>query len=228
MTIWPVLVTMKLGQAHQKWYKSVLRLLLCSFYTSKNLVLEHVINSSYKMPFPPFHLQSMKHLCEVLFTWIILHWSAHIFNYSLLAWRQWENQVNTSDFWWEKIAVIYTFWLTCSTVLHIPTSFNIFYEKCTTSWKWHLLRLIFKWSWEFSQHHEWHNEYEDRKVHFSLSSSQYWVVQAGLLTPLTFAWHHLSPLATFTSGAYFLHNGRWWQWICKFNSANFKDIFGGP
>ena len=29
---------------------------------------------------------------------------------------------------------------------------------------------------------------------------QYWVVQAGLLTPL----HHLSPLAVFTSGAYFL------------------------
>ena len=34
------------------------------------------------------------------------------------------------------------------------------------------------------------------------------VVQAGLLTPLTFARHRLSPLAAFTSGAYFLHNGR--------------------
>ena len=44
----------------------------------------------------------------------------------------------------------------------------------------------------------------------------YWVIQAGWLTPLTFAWHHLSPLAAFTSGAYFLHNGRRWQWICKF------------
>ena len=33
-------------------------------------------------------------------------------------------------------------------------------------------------------------------------------VQAGLLTPLTFARHRLSPLAAFTSGAYFLHNGR--------------------
>ena len=36
----------------------------------------------------------------------------------------------------------------------------------------------------------------------------YWAVQAGLLTPLTFAWHRLSPLAAFTSGAYFLRNGR--------------------
>ena len=35
-----------------------------------------------------------------------------------------------------------------------------------------------------------------------------WAVQAGLLTPLTFARHRLSPLAAFTSGAYFLHNGR--------------------
>ena len=32
-------------------------------------------------------------------------------------------------------------------------------------------------------------------------------VQAGLLTPLTFARHRLSPLAAFTSGAYFLRNG---------------------
>ena len=36
----------------------------------------------------------------------------------------------------------------------------------------------------------------------------YWAVQAGLLTPLTFARHRLSPLAAFISGAYFLHNGR--------------------
>jgi len=28
----------------------------------------------------------------------------------------------------------------------------------------------------------------------------YWAIQAGLLTPLTFARHHLSPLAAFTSG----------------------------
>ena len=38
--------------------------------------------------------------------------------------------------------------------------------------------------------------------------SMYWAIQAGLLTPLTFAQHCLSPLAAFTSGAYFLHNGR--------------------
>ena len=36
----------------------------------------------------------------------------------------------------------------------------------------------------------------------------FWVILVGLLTPLTFAWHRLSPLATFTSGVYFLHNGR--------------------
>ena len=36
----------------------------------------------------------------------------------------------------------------------------------------------------------------------------YWAVQAGLVTPLTFARHRLSFLAAFTSGAYFLHNGR--------------------
>ena len=36
----------------------------------------------------------------------------------------------------------------------------------------------------------------------------YWAIQAGLLTPLTFARHRLNPLAAFTSGAYFLHNGR--------------------
>ena len=36
----------------------------------------------------------------------------------------------------------------------------------------------------------------------------YWAIRAGLLTPFTFARHRLSPLAAFTSGAYFLHNGR--------------------
>ena len=34
----------------------------------------------------------------------------------------------------------------------------------------------------------------------------YWAVQAGLLIPLTFAQHRLSPLAAFTSGAYFLQD----------------------
>ena len=38
--------------------------------------------------------------------------------------------------------------------------------------------------------------------------SLYWGVQAGLLTPLTFSRHRLSPLTAFTSGAYFLHNGK--------------------
>ena len=56
----------------------------------------------------------------------------------------------------------------------------------------------------------------------------YWAIQVGLLSPLTFARHRLSPLAAFTSGAYFLHNGRRWQWICEFFTANFKGIFGGP
>ena len=45
---------------------------------------------------------------------------------------------------------------------------------------------------------------------------------------LDFFRHRLSPLAAFTAGAYFLHNGRRWQWICEFYTANFKDIFGGP
>ena len=65
-----------------------------------------------------------------------------------------------------------------------------------------------------------------------LSQLVYWAVQARLLTPLTFAWHSFkSPLAAFTSGAYFLFNsvnGRWWQWICKFYTASFKSIIGGP
>ena len=55
-----------------------------------------------------------------------------------------------------------------------------------------------------------------------------WAIQAGLLTPLPFAQHRLSPLAAFTSSVYFLHNGRWWQWICEFYTANFKGIFLGP
>ena len=64
--------------------------------------------------------------------------------------------------------------------------------------------------------------------HTGWTSPLYWAVQVGLLTPLTFALHRLSPLAAFTSSAYFLHNGRRWLWICKFYIANFKDIFGGP
>ena len=60
----------------------------------------------------------------------------------------------------------------------------------------------------------------------SLSMQAYWAIQVGLLTPLTSAWHCLSPLAAFTSGAYFLHNERLCQ--CEFYTANFKDIFWRP
>ena len=45
-------------------------------------------------------------------------------------------------------------------------------------------------------------------VIFLFHSHVYWVVQEGLLAPLTFTWHHLSPLAAFTSSADFLHIGR--------------------
>ena len=60
--------------------------------------------------------------------------------------------------------------------------------------------------------------YQTAKKIFKVSSSDltltatkaafYWAIQAGLLTPLTFAHLRLSPLVVFTSGAYFLHNGR--------------------
>ena len=43
---------------------------------------------------------------------------------------------------------------------------------------------------------------------FPLMGMVYWAIQVGLLTPLIFARHRLSPLAAFISGAYFLHNGR--------------------
>ena len=49
-------------------------------------------------------------------------------------------------------------------------------------------------------------------------------VQAWLLIPLTFARHSLSPLAAFTSSAYFLHNGRWWLWIREFYTATLKTF----
>ena len=58
----------------------------------------------------------------------------------------------------------------------------------------------------------------------SLVLQGYWAVQVGLLTPMTFAHHHLSPLAAFTSSVYFFHNWRRWQWICKFYTANFKTF----
>ena len=49
----------------------------------------------------------------------------------------------------------------------------------------------------------------------------------GVVNSLGFCRHPLRPLASFISGAYFLHNGRRWQWICKFYTANIKSIFGG-
>ena len=69
-------------------------------------------------------------------------------------------------------------------------------------------------------------EAESQTVQMPTMVFPYWVVQVGLLTPLTFAQHCLSRLAAFTSGAYFLHNGRRWQSICKFYTANL-GIFGG-
>ena len=47
-----------------------------------------------------------------------------------------------------------------------------------------------------------------------------------VVNSLTFDWHHLSPLAAFTSSGsvYFLHNGRWWQWICKFTLPTLKTF----
>ena len=60
-------------------------------------------------------------------------------------------------------------------------------------------------------------------VLISVCPCLYWAVQVGLLTPLTFARHRLSSLAAFTSGAYFLHNGRRWHWICEFYTASFLE-----
>ena len=42
---------------------------------------------------------------------------------------------------------------------------------------------------------------------FWFSAYLYWAIQVGLLTPLTFAQLHSSPLAAFISSVYFLHNG---------------------
>ena len=42
----------------------------------------------------------------------------------------------------------------------------------------------------------------------STATHNYRAVQVGLLIPLTFNWHCLSPLAAFTSSGYFLLNGR--------------------
>ena len=44
--------------------------------------------------------------------------------------------------------------------------------------------------------------------HSTEEALHYWALQTGLLTPLTFTGHRLSPFAAFTSCAYFLQNGR--------------------
>ena len=57
-------------------------------------------------------------------------------------------------------------------------------------------------------------------------SHLYWAIQAGLLTPLTFARHRLSPLAAFTSGSYFLHEGGDSE-FANFTLPTFKAFGGG-
>ena len=52
------------------------------------------------------------------------------------------------------------------------------------------------------------------------ASATVWEIQAGLLTPLNFARHRLSPLADFTSGAPFLHNG-----MANFTLPTLKAFF---
>ena len=52
-----------------------------------------------------------------------------------------------------------------------------------------------------------------------------WVVHAGLLTPLTFARHHLSPLAAFTFGVYFLHNESGDSEFANFTLPTLKAFF---
>ena len=53
----------------------------------------------------------------------------------------------------------------------------------------------------------------------------YWAIQAGLLTPLTFARHRLSPLAAFTSGAYFLHKEGGVSEFANFTLPTLKAFF---
>ena len=50
----------------------------------------------------------------------------------------------------------------------------------------------------------------------------------GLLTPLTFARHRLSPLAAFTSGAYFMPQWKAVTVNLRIYTAKIKGIFGGP
>ena len=139
-------------------------------------------------------------------------------------------------------------------VCHVTPHFQIMYQYTKCSYKTFSSSQNIRWSffqeyktcdldlvdsnWDFSRHFVcnntpayqvcseniviWNRIIALNRCHI------YWAIQAGLLTPLTFARHRLSPLAAFTSGAYFLHNWRRWQWICKFYTANFKGIFGCP
>ena len=50
----------------------------------------------------------------------------------------------------------------------------------------------------------------------------------GVVNSLDFCPASLKSLGCFYFQCVFLHNGRRRQWICKFFTANFKGIFGGP
>ena len=104
-------------------------------------------------------------------------------------------------------------------LLYAPTVVNFFSKSLVCK-----LRLIRQALRIHSEMRPWASGHSDSAHHHHY----YWAVQAGLLTPLTFTRHRLSPLATFTSSVYFLQNGRWWQWICEVYSANFKGIFEDP
>ena len=81
----------------------------------------------------------------------------------------------------------------CSIVSHHHMIYTVLFYSFTSSNDLHSEVLFYS----FTSSNDLHSE-----VLF------YWAIQAGLLTPLTFVKHCLSPLAAFTSGAYFLHNGR--------------------
>ena len=102
-------------------------------------------------------------------------------------------------------------------VLHTVTTEKVFYFSTYLSLAVKSGRLI--WVRHVQQPQEQRYSFCECVWYFRVSEQWYgcqssavrwafWAIQAGLLTPLTFARHRLSPLAAFTSGAYFLHNGR--------------------
>ena len=130
-----------------------------------------------------------------------------------------------SHFWWYFLANCarpVSVHLAMACVCCLFTSFSIFFAQCKTTTKSHE-NYVFLYPFSSMAISPPNNE---KNIFYT--GKLYSAIQAGLLTPLTFAWHRLSPLAAFTSCAYFLHNGRRWQWICEFYTANFKGIFGGP